>query len=178
MCPEAKAWFRLLIYNPVSTVTFLYTLEPGYAQKAKANFNLLETRWSCCGFYITFNFSRLIFYSNAFFPQISCRCLSVWRFHFAAVKVPKKRQAREREKSGKEERRRQKRNVPLPSTRVDRAIVRVWGLDTPFVLLLLLLLLLAACVFNLNLHASLSVGQRRRNATPLVKFSMTIRELF
>lgn len=105
MCPEAKALSESLIYNPVSTVSFLYTLEPGYAQKAKANFNLLETRWSCCGFYITFNFSRLIFYSNVFFPQISCRCLSVWRFHFAAVKVPKKRQARDRERNSEEKER-------------------------------------------------------------------------
>lgn len=117
MCPEAKALSELLIYNPVSTVSFLYTLEPGYAQKAKANFNLLETRWSCCGFYITFNFSRLIFYSNVFFPQISCRCLSVWRFHFAAVKVPKKRQARDRERKSEErERGERKANVPLPYT--------------------------------------------------------------
>lgn len=164
-----------LIYNPVSTVSFLYTFEPGYAQKAKANFNLLETRWSCCGFYITFNFSRLIFYSNVFFPQISCRCLSVWRFHFAAVKVPKKRQARDRERKSEENEEEGECTIALHP--IDRAIVRVWGLDTPLLLLIPLLLLAAAYAFNLNFHASLSVGQRR-NVTPLVKFSMTIRELF
>lgn len=127
MCPEAKALSEPLIYNPVSTVSFLYTLEPGYAQKAKANFNLLETGWSCCGFYITFNFSRLIFYSNVFFPQISCRCLSVWRFHFAAVKVPKKRQARDRERKSEErERGRRMYHSLTPHRPRHCASVRTW----------------------------------------------------
>lgn len=95
-------------------------------QKAKAaNFNLLELR-CCCGFYITFNFSRLIFYSNVFptdkLPLLECLTFSLCCRKSAKEKTSQKKAERKREGESGE-------NASITIRPVGRAIVR--GLDTP-----------------------------------------------
>lgn len=119
VCPEAKALFVSLIYNTIFNCFLLFLLlfsthsrHTGYAHKRqRQQISIYSSYDAAVAFTLHLTFLALYFI-QMFFPQISCRCLSVWRFHFAAVKVPKKRQARRRQRE--REREKVAKTPPLP----------------------------------------------------------------
>lgn len=152
--------YHFQLFSTVSTTVF-YTLEAHRVctQKEKAaNFNLLELR-CCCGFYITFNFSRLIFYSNVFptdkLPLLECLTFSLCCRKSAKEKTSQKKA--ERKGRGRKWRKRLHYHTP----RWPRHCARTWhAVAVAF----------AFCVFNLSFLAPLFVGQQRAASCALVKF--------